>query len=245
MPKEYPNQNIDFERLDGYMPPLIPLLGLVLALGSPTIQFALSQYLRTELSSNTADIIGLLIMWVIMFAVLGLAYFGEGIALSTFGLRRYGKDRRMFIREFVFASLLGIFLMFVLGALSAAVRTWISGEVPQVPDDLSSLPSAGFFALAWVTGSFTEEVLFRSYGIERLGMIVRNRWFAGLISALLFTVQHFFGWDWIHILTIVLPGAIVLTLIYLWRRSLMINVIIHAMFNLPILITAMALPFLR
>jgi membrane protease YdiL (CAAX protease family) len=46
-------------------------------------------------------------------------------------------------------------------------------------------------------------------------------------------------------LTIILPGAIVLTLSYLWRRSLMINVVIHAMFNLPILITAMVLPFLR
>ena len=62
MPKEYPNQNINFERLDGNMPPLIALFGLVLALGSPVIQFALVKYLRTVLSSNTADIIGLLIM---------------------------------------------------------------------------------------------------------------------------------------------------------------------------------------
>jgi membrane protease YdiL (CAAX protease family) len=133
----------------------------------------------------------------------------------------------------------------VLGNLSAAIRTWITGEVSQVPDDLSSLPSAQFFALAWVTGSFTEEVLFRSYGIERLSMFVNKRWLAGLITASLFTVQHFYGWDWIHILTIILPGAILLTVIYLWRRSLMINVVIHAMFNLPILITAMVLPFLR
>ena len=102
-----------------------------------------------------------------------------------------------------------------------------------------------FFTLAWVTGSFTEEVLFRSYGIERLSMFVNKRWLAGLITASLFTVQHFYGWDWIHILTMVLPGAILLTVIYLWRRSLMINVVIHAMFNLPILITAMVLPFLR
>lgn len=145
MSNEDQNQKINSGWLNGRLPRLIPLLGLVLALGSPTIQYALNQYFLTVLPSNMADIIGLLIMWVIMLAVLGIAHFGEGIALSTFGFRRYGKDRRLFIREFVFASLFGIALIFVLGNLSAAIRTWITGEVSQVPDDLSSLPSAQFF----------------------------------------------------------------------------------------------------
>lgn len=243
MSPETPEQNTDSSELDGSLP--LSLLGLALALGAPAIQFGLGEYFRRVFPENAALIIGLLIMWLIMFTVLGLAYFGEGTPLSTFGFRRYSKDRRMFIREFVFAALLGIFLMFVLGFLSPTVREWITGEIPQMPDDLSSLPSARFFALAWVTGSFTEEVLFRSYGIQRLEMLLHKPWLAGLISGFLFTVQHFFGWDWIHILTVILPGAIVLTLVYLWRRSLFINVIIHATFNFAILITAIALPFLR
>ncbi len=184
-------------------------------------------------------------MWVVMSGVLWMAHSGEGIALSEFGFRRYDKDRRIFIREFVFAALFGIGLTFLLGILSTAVRTRITGEAPEIPEDLSTLPSAWFFGLAWITGSFTEEVLFRSYAIERLIAQNGRRWLAGLVTALLFTGQHFFGWDWIHVVTFVLPGAIALTLIYLWRRSLFINVVVHAAFNLPILITALALPFLR
>jgi membrane protease YdiL (CAAX protease family) len=193
------------------------LIGLALTLGSPLIQFALNQYLLTLLPSDAADTIGLLIMWVLMLVVLGIARFCEGVPPSEFGFRRCGRDRRLFIREFVFAALFGIFLMFTLGPLSLAVRGWITGELPQVPDDLSSLPSAQFFVLAWFTGSFTEEVLFRSYAIERMSALIGHRRLAGLIAAFLFTIQHLFGWDWIHVLTVVFPGAIILTLTYLWR----------------------------
>jgi membrane protease YdiL (CAAX protease family) len=219
-------------------------IGLLLALSSPLIQRILTPILRNSFEREIANILSLSIMWVIVLVVLSIAYFGEGLKLSDFGFRRYQKDRNTFIREFVYAALIGAALTLTIFPFSLLVRSWITGETPQATGDLSTLPSSLVFALMWITGSFTEEVLFRSYSIERLIAITGKPWLAGLITAFLFTIQHLGGWDWIHVLTIVLPGAIALTLIYVWRRSLMFNVIVHAMVNLQFLIAAIALLFI-
>jgi membrane protease YdiL (CAAX protease family) len=97
---------------------------------------------------------------------------------------------------------------------------------------------------AWITSSFTEEVLFRSYTIERLTQIVGRRWLAGLITMVAFTLLHLLSWDWIHVLTMVLPGSIMLTLLYLWRRSLAFVVIVHAIINAPLLLLPLLAPYL-
>jgi membrane protease YdiL (CAAX protease family) len=55
---------------------------------------------------------------------------------------------------------------------------------------------------------------------------------------------HLFGWDWIHVLTVVLPGGIMLTLFYLWRRNLALNVMIHAIMNAPLLLLPLLAPYL-
>jgi len=97
---------------------------------------------------------------------------------------------------------------------------------------------------AWITSAFTEEVLFRSYPIERLTRLTGNQWLAGLITVVAFTVLHLFGWDWIHVLTAVLPAGIMLTLFYLWRHNLALNVMIHAILNAPLLLLPLLAPYL-
>ena len=97
---------------------------------------------------------------------------------------------------------------------------------------------------AWITGSFTEEVLFRSYPIERLTQLTGRRWLAALITMVAFTVLHLFGWDWIHVVTAVLPGSIMLTLFYLWQRNLALNVIAHATINAPLLLLPVLAPYM-
>lgn len=242
MSTESPNDTAEQERASVS---IATIVGLILALSSPLIQGFLTTALRDSFERNIADMLGLSVMWVIMFIVLALAYFGDGIPLSEFGFRRYRKHRRFFIREFVYAVLIGAIILLTIFPLSVYVRELITGEPAQLTGDLNSLPHPIVFVFMWMTGSFTEEVLFRSYPIERITAVTGKAWLAGLITAFLFTVQHLGGWDWIHVLTIVLPGAIILTLVYLWRRSLFFNVLIHATVNSQFLIIAMVLPFLR
>ncbi|MAU01798.1 MAG: hypothetical protein CL608_32075 [Anaerolineaceae bacterium] len=69
-------------------------------------------------------------------------------------------------------------------------------------------------------------------------------WLAALITVLAFTLLHLFGWDWIHVVTAVLPSGIMLTLFYLWRRNLALNVIIHAVINAPLLLLPLLAPYM-
>jgi hypothetical protein len=59
-----------------------------------------------------------------------------------------------------------------------------------------------------------------------------------------FTVLHLFGWDWIHVLIVVLPGGITLTLFFWWRRILALNVMIHAIMLAPLLLVPLLAPYL-
>jgi membrane protease YdiL (CAAX protease family) len=95
-----------------------------------------------------------------------------------------------------------------------------------------------------MTGALTEEVLFRSYPIERLIQMTGRPWLAGLITVLAFTLLHLFAWDWIHVLTVVLPGGIFLMLFYLWRRNLALNVLIHGIMNAPLLLLPLLGPYM-
>jgi len=228
-------------------------IALLLALSAPLLQRALVPALKANLPDTAARLASLLLFWVVMGIVLAIARYESGkcsardwagIPLATFGFRRYNQDRSTFIREFVYASLIGFGLMFLLVPLSSYARGWITGEQVQLPSDLTVTVSPIVLLGGWVTGSFVEEVLFRSYPLERLIAITRNRWLAGGITLTLFVVQHLFSWDWIHVLTVVIPGGLALTLTYLWKRSLMFNVIIHAGINAPFLVAAIFLPLL-
>ena len=50
--------------------------------------------------------------------------------------------------------------------------------------------------------------------------------FAGLVTCALFTLAHLTGWGWEQTL-IAGAAGIVLTLLYLWRRDLIANMIAH------------------
>lgn len=77
-----------------------------------------------------------------------------------------------------------------------------------------------------VRAAVFEEVLFRGFMIERLAEITGSRVLAGIVSAVVFTLAHLGSWGWIHI-PIAACGALVLTLLYLWRRDLISNMVAH------------------
>jgi membrane protease YdiL (CAAX protease family) len=219
-------------------------IALTLALSAPLLQLGLVPTLKANLPDTAARLTSLLVFWVVMAVVLLIAAYWEHIPMGTFGFRRYSKGRSAFIRDFCYAALIGLGLLFLLLPLSTYARGWITGEEVQLPSELTVAVSPLVLLAGWATGSFVEEVLFRSYPIERLIVITGNRWLAGGLTLTLFVLQHLYSWDWIHVLTVVLPGGLALTLTYLWKRSLMVNVIIHAGINFPFLVAAVFLPSL-
>jgi membrane protease YdiL (CAAX protease family) len=70
-----------------------------------------------------------------------------------------------------------------------------------------------------------EELFYRGYIIERLEQLGLNRYIAGLIPLLIFGFAHGTN-GWANIVLALALGA-VLTLVYLWRRDLVANMIGH------------------
>ncbi|MDE2630905.1 MAG: CPBP family intramembrane metalloprotease, partial [Alphaproteobacteria bacterium] len=71
-----------------------------------------------------------------------------------------------------------------------------------------------------------EETLFRGYGIERTAELTGSRWLAGAVTWVLFTLAHLSAWGWAQLI-VAGYGGLVLTVLYLWRRDLVSNMIAH------------------
>ena len=113
------------------------------------------------------------------------------------------KTLRARLIEWIFAALAAAVIAIVIISFSGFVRSLLTNEPAPVLSITRILP-VWVLVPAWITGSFTEEVLFRSYPIERLTQLTGRRWLAGLVTMLAFTLLHLLTWDWIHVLTVVL-----------------------------------------
>jgi membrane protease YdiL (CAAX protease family) len=235
------NDNSDYPQAQPHFWPGI--LGVLIALSAPVIQALLIPWFKSTFQFPMDRFVSLWVFWIALIFALGIAHFVEGYPLATFGFQHHKKMLRARLIEWILAVLAALVVSIVIISVSGFIRRLLTDEPAPVLNVTRILP-AWVLIPAWVTGSFTEEVLFRSYPIERLTQLTGRRWLAGLITMLAFTGLHLFGWDWIHVLTAVLPASIMLTLFYLWRRSLALNVIIHAIMNAPLLLLPALAPYM-
>lgn len=223
--------------------PWLGILGVSIALGSPVVQRLLTPLFKA-FPFPLDRFVSLWVFWIAVLLVLGIAHFAEGYPLATFGFQWSHKTLRTRLIEWILTTLAAVVIGGVIIFFSQHVRMLLTNEPQPVSIEVIKKFPMWLLISAWITGSFTEEVLFRSYSIERLTQLVNNRWLASLITIVAFTVLHLFAWDWIHVLTVVLPASIMLTLFYLWRRNLALNVMIHGILNAPLLLVPLLAPYL-
>jgi membrane protease YdiL (CAAX protease family) len=234
---------IDGARYQAHPRLWLGILGVAIALSAPVIQVLLFPWFERTFDFPMDRFVSLLPFWIALAFALGIAHFAEGIPLATFGFLWSKKTLRARLIEWIFAVLIAAVIAIVIILFSTYVRNLLTNEPAPVLNVTRILPMWVLIP-AWITGAFTEEVLFRSYTIERLTQITGRRWLAGLFTMLAFTLLHGLTWDWIHVVTAVLPGAILLTLLYMWRRSLAFVVIVHAIINAPLLLLPLLAPYL-
>jgi membrane protease YdiL (CAAX protease family) len=222
--------------------PWLGILGVLIALSTPLVQALLIPWFKRTFELPMDRFVSLWVFWIAMILVLGIAHFAEGYPLVAFGFRRTRKTLRARLIEWILTVLAAAVIASVIILFSGYVRGLVTDE-PAPALNITRMLPAWVLIPAWMTGSLTEEVLFRSYSIERLTRLTGRPWLAGLITMLAFTLLHLFGWDWNHVLTVVLPGSIMLTLFYLWRRNLALNVIAHAIMNAPLLLLPVLAPY--
>lgn len=160
-----------------------------------------------------------LIIWVWVAAILLYVRRVERRPLSSIGFRAPG------VKGVAIGILAGILILIGLAIIYYAVFPALhwseSGQIASV----ASLPYWLNFLIV-LRAAVSEEVLFRGYAIERLEELTGSRAVAGVATCTVFTLDHVGFWGWHHVFIAGLAGAL-LTILYLWRRNVWINMVAH------------------
>lgn len=146
----------------------------------------------------------------------------EGLPLASIGLRR--PDWRTVVSGLAVALVVLVLLPLVTDPLVARLQ---DGRVDAGMQRIARWPQ-WFRLFVAVTSGFAEEALYRGYAIERLAMLTGRRWLAAALAAIVFALAHTPAWGLGFALAADLPFALVMTLLYLWRRDLLANGLAHS-----------------
>jgi membrane protease YdiL (CAAX protease family) len=160
---------------------------------------------------------GLAIHWINLLSLLMVVLFWERRGLASIGIR-------VFHWPVLAIGLLAGFAMTVLSGLLVNVLQ-IKADA-QFAQNLLSLPW-GLRVLLVLTAGIFEETLFRGYAFERLTTLLGSRWLAAAITWATFVIGHAPAVGWIHLPPIAIVSALI-TLLYVWKRDLVLNMTAHS-----------------
>jgi len=167
-------------------------------------------------------------------AVALIAFRFEGLRPADLGLKP--------VRWSVVPAGLGLGLLTMAASYSVVLVLYKAGMSMRHGEHgvqlLLALP-LGFRLLDVLTAGIAEEFLYRAYPIARLGALLRSERLAALLALLVFSAGHILFWGWIQFFGAFTAGG-VLTIIYLWRRNLVLNIIAHCTVDgIPLLVIPM------
>jgi membrane protease YdiL (CAAX protease family) len=202
---------------DGIFP---VILGLAVALGGAPLAELFAGVLFDETGLTALVIRDLLVKWLLAGFVIGIVVFVERRSVSSIGVGKVG-----------WKDVGGAVLVFLVGAVSYPFTTPLIESLGLETtvggiEQLATLPLVLVVALA-VTAAVTEEVLYRSYPIERIGELTGSPAVGAGLTFALFFLFHIPFWGLGGTLQISV-NAILVTLLYLWRRNLFACILSHA-----------------
>ena len=192
-------------------------VGLFVALVVPFLGYAVGRLIFGVAQSDARVVSGLVIHWVTLAGLIAVIVFWERLPLASIGLRP--------VRWWTIPAglLAGVAITFLSGVLVTAFRF---GSDTHYAVYLQSLPFILRLALVVTAGVF-EEVLYRGYAIERLTTIWHTKWAAALVTVAFFILAHLpvIGFAYLPPVAVV---SVFVTLLYLWKRDLILNMVAHA-----------------
>ena len=212
----------------------ITSVGLILSIFGYLLVSAITHLspVSNSLSELKLTILGLIMIWVLVVILLMLVKWGEKRSFSSIGFKAItGK-------EILLAIVIGIVL-----SLTVPLFTLLVGQIiPSSRGDIEEVVSNTTWWLMLfgiLTAGITEEIMFRGYLIERLYEITPKHWLGILVSVGAFVLPHTLSWNMTHVIAVVLPLGLILSGLYLWKRNLIFNMIVHIVIDLPLVIMAL------
>lgn len=212
------------------------LQGLLISLVLPLLfgLWIFPDFVRPLYEEPTESLLGLTGMWLILFL----------LSLHIRNVERRGwksiGGKPLSIRLILLAFALGILLSLLVPAIYA-LKDWLGiPTAVSVKDQELIRHSPAVLLLGIITAAVTEEVLLRAYPLERLRELTGNQITGFALSLGAFVLLHTESWDAFHVLGVVLPLGLILTLLYLRTRNLPFLMIVHFVIDLPMVLGALA-----
>ncbi len=211
----------------------ITLAGLALSIFGYlfVLVFSSLSCISKSFSEQNLSIMGLILIWVLVAVLLVLIRIGEKRPLSSVGFKAISG------REVLLAIGVGVFLSITVPLFALLA----SQVVPSNGNDINEVVSNTSWMLilfSILTAGITEEIVFRGYVIERMHEITNRNWLGVLVSIIAFVLPHTISWNMTHVIAVVLPLGLILTGLYIWRRNIIFNMIVHIVIDLPLVIMA-------
>ena len=195
---------------------VLTVIGLLVTLGFATIP--ISKFF--DEFASVRNMIGYeLIWWTLVTLVLLFVRYLERRPLTSIGFRKPG------IWNILIGIASGLVILAGLVFIYYVVFPALHVSEDQQMSQLVATPYWWRF-ITVVRAAVAEEIFFRGYAIERLQELTGSVKFAGAFSCIVFAVEHVGFWNWSHILIAGFAG-IILTVLYIWRRNLWVNMIAH------------------
>lgn len=163
------------------------------------------------------------LMWVVLSIVF---LFARNVEKKPFLLWKEQKKKPLFYFVSVIMVLV-ITLIFTAG-VSILEKKFGMVENNKTLHEMMALLCTNKLLLVFtcITAAFTEELIFRGYLLPRLEVLLKNKWWAIIISALLFGIAHGGYGDLNRMLMPFIIG-IIFALYYFRYRSLTVLIICH------------------
>lgn len=198
-------------------PALATLGGLCIALLAPVLPPLVGSAAGWSEFSSTRLGWGVVVHWLIFAALVAWVMLLERRNLASIGVRP--------LRWWTLP----------LGLVAGAVILGVSGTLIATLHLSTDTRYAGYLLsqpwairlLLVVTAGVFEETAYRGYALERLIPVLGSKWLAAGVTVLCFAFAHIPAVGLSHVLPVLII-SIPVTLLYLWRRDLVINMIAHA-----------------
>ncbi len=192
------------------------LLGLLLALGAPTLAPVVVSVFLGSQQTGARIAWGIVVHWINFAAVIAVVILLERQRLNSIGLRRLHW----------WTIPLGVVAGLAIIPISALVSKALGASADaRFAAFLQALPFTTRVLLVLTAGVF-EETLFRGYALERLASAFKSEWAAAAVTVVIFTLAHVPAVGLTHLLPVFI-ASVLITLLYLWRRDLVVNIVAH------------------
>jgi membrane protease YdiL (CAAX protease family) len=194
------------------------LIGLLLALAGPPLASILAGLIGGGEQTPGRVAWGMVIHWINLAVVVVWVLRAERLPLASIGLRRFAWW------TIPLGLVVGVAATFATGLVVHLLK--VDGGDPAYASLLMSLPFATRVLVVITAGVF-EETLYRGYAFERLATWLHSKWAAAGVTLLMFTLGHIPAVGFDHLLPVLIVSSLI-TLLYVWRRDLVLNMIAHA-----------------